>query len=142
MSSGLALSVVAPPILAALQAHAGLTALVPALRIVDEVPARPTMPYVLVESGSEQPFNTLGAVDGSWGSESRVVVRVVSQYRGDLEVNAVMSQVRAALDGYKFTPTGYLPAIVIFETAQLLKDTIAGVVTRELVAEFSVEVHQ
>ncbi len=142
MPSGLALSVVTPVILAVLKAHAGLTALVAAERIVDNVPARPTLPYVYVSSGSELADNTLGASDGSWGSEPKVEVRAVSQFRGDQEVLSIMSQVRAALDGYRFTPTGYLPTIVSFETGQMLIGTTEGVTTREYVAEFDVTVHQ
>ena len=143
MASGLALSVVAPAILSRLQGFADLTALVPADRIVDEVPPRPVYPYVLVESGPEQPFNTLGAADGSWGGEATVLVRAVSQYRGDQEINAVMHEVRAALDGYRFTPAGYQSTLVTFEgSSPMLKDTIAGTPTRELVAEFDVTVHQ
>lgn len=142
MASGLALSVVVPALMTALRAHVGLTGLVPADRIVDDVPARPTFPYVLVRGGSELPFNTLSGAEGSWGSEPKVEVRVVSQYRGTQEVLSVMHQVRAALDGYRFTPAGYQPTIVDFETGQMLTDTIAGVVTREFVAEFDVTVHQ
>lgn len=142
MASGLALSVVTPVILARLKAFAGLTALVPADRIVDDVVARPVMPYVYVESGSEAAFNTMGLDGLTWGSDATVQVRAVSQYRGDQQIADIMHQVRAALDGYKFTPTGYLPTIVTFETGTMLKDTIAGVVTREFVAEFAVTVHQ
>lgn len=142
MASGLALSVVANAVLTRLKAFGGLTALVPADRIVDDASARPVFPYVLVESGSELPFNTLGGGEGSFGKEPKVQVRAVSQYRGDQEVTAVMHQVMAALDGYRFTPAGYQPTIVTFETGQMLKDTIAGVVTREFVAEFDVTVHQ
>jgi hypothetical protein len=40
------------------------------------------------------------------------------------------------------TVAGYPTAIVAFERADLLKDTVGSVVTRELVGTFSVTAHQ
>ena len=143
MASASALGVVSAAVLTALRAASSVIALVPAARIVDEVPARPTYPYVLVEVSGETPFNTMGAPSAlKWGSESTVLVRVVSQYRGDQEVTQILSPIKAALDGQPLVVPGYATASVSFESAQLLKDTLTGVVTRELVASFSVLVHQ
>lgn len=143
MPSQLGLSVLAAAVLDRLRTWTPLTALVPVARIVDDVRSTMTYPFVLVESGSALPFNTLGAQDGSWGKEPTVIVRVVSQQRSDVEANTLMDHVVAALDGYRFTAAGYQPAIVTFENAPaMLKDTTAGVTTRELLAEFAATLHQ
>lgn len=145
MASSLVLSVLAPAVLARLKNYAPLTALVPATRIVDDVRTGMLYPFVLVEVGSELPFNTLGdSTDLKYGSEATVQVRVISQYRGDAEAINVMDKIKAALDGYEFTLPGYPePALMTFESSPpMLKDTVAGVTTRELVAEFAATVHQ
>jgi hypothetical protein len=143
MASPCALGVVSAAVLTALKASSALIALVPAVRIVDEVPARPTYPYLLVEVGGETPFNTMGVPAAlKWGSESTVLVRVVSQYRGDQEACQVLDAAKAAIDGQPLTVAGFASVGVSFASAQLIKDTLAGVVTRELVATFTVLVHQ
>lgn len=119
------------------------------IRIVDDVPQgwlrTPTsyVPYVVVESAFERPFNTMGGPDLlKWGSIASLRVRVVSQYRGDAEAHQLLGIVKQRLDGQPLTVAGYGSVIVEFVAATLLKDTIAGVSTRELVGEFDVTVHQ
>lgn len=142
MASTLALAPVHAAVLAKLQATAALTAVVPAARITDQ-PAGVTMPYVLVEGVDETPFNTMGDANLSkWGGVATLHVRVVSNYRGDAEVNATLSLVKAALDGLPLIVAGYPTAIVEFVRADLLKDTINNVVTRELVGTFRITAHQ
>lgn len=143
MASRCALGPVSTAVLTALRAAAPLVALVPVARIVDEVPARPTYPYVLVEAVGETPFNTMGIPSAlKWGSETAVQVRVVSQYRGDQEVCSVLDAAKGAIDGQPLTVAGFASVVVSFANAQLLKDTLTGVVTRELVATFTILVHQ
>ena len=143
MASTLALGPAAAAVLALLKATTALTAIVPAARVVDDVSARPTLPYVLVESGLEHPLNTMGPPSAlKWGSTAVVQVRVVSQYRGEAEATQIMGLVKAALDGQPLNVAGYASVVVAFESARMLKDTIAGVVTREFVADFAITVHQ
>lgn len=142
MASTLALGPVHAAILAKLKATAGLTAIVPAERVTDQPGT--TMPYVLVESADETPFNTMGGtVDlPKWGGVATVRVRVVSQFRGDSQVSLILSLIKGALDGQPLTVTDYPTAIVAFERADMLKDTVNNIVTRELVGTFSVTAHQ
>jgi hypothetical protein len=114
----------------------------PAARITDQ-PSSTTVPYVLVEGADETPFNTMGeATLPKWGGLVGLRVRVVSNYRGDAEVNTILSLVKAALDGLPLIVAGYPTAIVEFVRADLLKDTINNVVTRELVGTFRITAHQ
>lgn len=131
-------------VLAALQAAAAVTALVPSGRIVDEPPVRPTYPFIVVEAMGEAPFNTLGAPDANaFGSLARVGVRVVSQYRGDSELQAIASAVRGVLDGLTLTVGGFPAALLTWEnTSPLLKSAVNLVVTREQVSEYALTVHQ
>jgi hypothetical protein len=138
-----ALGVVAAAILDILQGSSAVTALVPLARVTDDIGSKPTYPYVQVEGYGEQPFNTMGAATSlKYGSSTRVSVRIVSQYRGEHEVGAIADAVRAALDGQSIIAGTYPAAIATFEQAVMLRDTVQGIVTRELVLDFNVTVHQ
>ena len=143
MASTLVLAVVAPAIQAALLAASGVTALV-STRIYDDVQQRPVYPFVLVESGGEAPFNTLGPSSGlKWGGIARVDVRVVSQFRGESEGLAILSAIKQALDGTLLTVTGYGRTTVTAEPlVPVGVSDVAGVKTREWVLPFSVTAHQ
>lgn len=148
MENTLALGVVGAAILDRLATCAPLASVVTGadliVRIVDYVPQSWTrseayLPYVVVEGGNERPFNTIGA----FGSVATPQVRVVSNYRGDAEAAAIMSLVVGRLDSQKMTVSGYASVIVSFLGATLMPDPDAvGVMTRELVAQFDVTVHQ
>lgn len=153
MASLLALGVIEPVLLAHLRTDGFLLNLVRDagdgnLGIYDFVPQGTPRdqlyPYVRVGgNSSERAYNTLGTEDAlKYGSIARVPIRAVSQERGSQEVYRVMSAVKARLDGRKLTFGSYGPAIVTCESAVLLQDTVGGVVTRELVADFDVTVHQ
>src|SRR5262245_58733472 len=105
MSASIATGAVGQATLSLLKAWPALTTLVPPERITDDSGSRPTVPYVLVESVNEAPFNTLGP-DGK-GSSVRFMVRAVSQYRGDAEVTQIASAIRDGLDGKPLMGTGY-----------------------------------
>ncbi len=135
-------SVIGPVCAAALtrlKADTSLTAEVPAARIVDDMPARPVYPFVLVESAGERSVDTMGAVaSAKWGSDMTLRTRIISQYRGESEVATILSLVKASLDGATLTVSGYPSVSCDFATTTTLRDTVAGVVTRELVADFTV----
>lgn len=143
MASTLALGPCAAATLAKLKLAAAVIALVPAARVVDEVPPRPVYPYVLVEGSGEVPLNTMGEATAlKYGSFARVRVRAVSQKPGDTEVAAIVSAIKAELDCQPLVVAGYASVGVTFETLIPLKDTVNGVVTREWIAEFEVTVSQ
>jgi hypothetical protein len=143
MASTLALGPVHAAALDRLKTTAALTTIVPAVRVTDSPTTATITPYVLVEGADETPFNTMGEPTAAkWGGLVGLRVRVVSTYRGDKEVYDLMTLVKAALDGLPLTVAGYPTAIVVFQRADLLKDTINNIVTRELVGTFSVTAHQ
>jgi hypothetical protein len=143
MASTLALGPACLAVLTMLRVNPGVAFLVPPTRIVDDVTPRPTYPYVLVEGSEERPVNTLGPPNlPKWGGSARVNVRVVSQSRGDQEAFTILDAIKRALDGQPITVAGYQSAGISFEHVTVLKDTVNGVTTRELVAEFDVTVHQ
>jgi hypothetical protein len=143
MASTLALGPVHAAVLDRLKTTAALTTIVPAVRVTDSPTTATIAPYVLVEGGDETPFNTMGGASlPKWGGIVSLRVRVVSTYRGELEAYGLMDIIKVALDGLPLTVTGYPTAIVAFQRADLLKDTINNIVTRELVGTFSVTAHQ
>lgn len=146
MASTQALGPVTTAVLAALRASVTLTGYV-GLRVYPDsngdVPAKPSYPYVQVESAGEEPENTLGDVSAAkWGSHARLQVRIGSQSRSDAQANTVLGLVKGALDGQALTVSGYPDVDVAYEGLQPLKDTVSGVTTREWVAIFDVLVHQ
>lgn len=143
MASALVLPLVFAPIQAALTADATLQGLV-GTRVYDNVPQTLTYPYVMLESGGESPFNTLGPAEGAkWGGSSRVDVRVVSQYRGETQGLTIASRIRAVLDGLRLDVSGYGRPMVTFETlVPIGLADVAGVKTREWVLQFAVTAHQ
>lgn len=143
MASTLALGPVHAAILAKLRASAALIAVVPVANITDQ-PAAGLTKFVVVESGDETPFNTMGGtVDHpKFGGVATVRVRAVSTFRGDSEVALMMNLIKSELDDQSLTVAGYPTAIVSFVRADLLRDTVNNVITRELVGTFNVTAHQ
>lgn len=143
MASTSAIGPVCTAALAKLKADAAVIALVPAERIVDEVPAREVYPYVLVESSGERPFDTMGGTPAllKWGSVTGLRVRAFSQYRGDAEVASIVGAIKGCLDGQDLTVSGYPTVSVEFQTVVPLRD-FGAQVTREWITDFDVTVHQ
>lgn len=117
-----------------------------ALTVYDGVAAqRPAYPYVVLGgSSTERPYHTLGPTSGAkFGGQVRIPVRIVTQYpTSEAQTYALLSTVKAALDQQPLTVQGFGRGAVTVEDSTLLSDVIGGVVTRELVAEIDVLVHQ
>lgn len=111
-----------------LRATAAVTALVPAARILDDVPANTLRPYLEVDLVSELDDDVLDR----GGIDAIVSVTVVSAYRGNQELGAIATAVREALDGVALLVAGFVElADVTYEQAVGgYKDEIAGVVVR------------
>lgn len=144
MASTSAIGPVATATMAKLRAYAPLTAAIPAVRILDDVPALTQMPYISVESYGERPFNTMGGTNDmpKFGSVAGLRIRLVSQHRGLTKSSDALSAVKACLDGESLLVDGYASVDVQFSSATPLTDTVNGVTTREIVADFDVTVHQ
>lgn len=112
-----------------LRAVAALTVLVPAVRIVADVPSGLTRPYVLVEHVTETDDDTLSL----GGVDAVVSTTIVSDYAGPKEIGAIASALREALDdGSPLTVVGFSePADVTYEQALgEYTDEIANVLVR------------
>lgn len=112
----------------ALRAATAVTALVPATRVLDEVPGATARPLLQVSVVSESADDVLSA----GGIDALVSVLVVSEYRGSDEIGRIATAVREALDGRALTVDGFLaPADVLYAQAvgQYTED-VAGVQVR------------
>jgi len=113
----------------ALCASPEVTALVPASRIANEMPAGTVRPYLVVDVANENDDDTmsLGGVDAVCS------VTVVSDYRGSWEIGQIASAVRAALDAQPLTVEGFVdgPADVTYEQALgEIREQVSGVTVR------------
>lgn len=112
----------------ALRAATAVTALVPATRVLDEVPGATARPLLQVSVVSEASDDVLSA----GGIDALVSVLVVSEYRGSDEIGRIATAVRETLDGRALTVDGFLaPADVLYAQAvgQYTED-VAGVQVR------------
>jgi hypothetical protein len=97
-----------------LRAVAALTALVPAARIVADVPVGFERPYVLVEHVTETDDDTLSL----GGVDAVVSTTIVSDYQGAKQIGQIASALREALDGEALVVAGFsAPADVSYEQA-------------------------
>jgi hypothetical protein len=147
VASTMALGPAITAVLALLRASVTLTTHVGARVYPDDrgmVPTRPAFPYVQVESGSELPLNTMGAPSSSkYGSEARVLVRVVSQSQSEAQANAISSVVKGVLDAQPITIAGYPFAGIEYQQLTPVTDVVDGCAgVREWVNEYLITVHQ
>lgn len=143
MAATLILGPTCVAILSILKTSPAVTMHVPAGNITDQLASPPDFPAIVVEHTGEQAFNTMGLSPRAFGSEARPSVRILSQWRGDSEINAISAAVRGVLDGQRIDLPPYGRPILTFETASpIMKTTVGLVVTREQVAEFDLEAHE
>ena len=112
-----------------LRADAGVTALVPADRIGNEIPTGTPRPYIVIDVETETDDDTfsLGGVDAV------VSATVVSQYRGSYEIGQIASALRESLDGIGLAISGFIgaPADITYEQALgEIREDVAGVTVR------------
>lgn len=148
MASTLALGPVVTAVLAALRATVALTGYVGARVYPDDngdVPAKPTYPYVQVESAGETEggASTMGSPSSShFGSIPRLQIRVGSNARSDAQANAITNIIKQALDQQPLTVSGFAFVNVDYVDLAPLKDLVGGVTIREWVSTYEVLVHQ
>jgi hypothetical protein len=126
MSSEFALPAVYTAIVARLKADGTLTAMLASAPadiggagVYNHVPQKATRPYVLVGSGTEIPFNTMGNGNAAkWGGNCTVLIKAVSQKPSDTEALAILGRVKALLDGQPLTVQGFPDASAQFEDLQ------------------------
>lgn len=90
-------------VFAALQADAGLTALLPAGRILDHVPQAMQFPYVTLGQSSERDWST-GSEDGR---EHILTLHVWSRAAGKRETLEILGAMRACLHERPLALTGW-----------------------------------
>ena len=127
------------PVLTAVYAAlntAGLTGLAP---VYNNVPEGVKPPYVIVQTPTENPWNTFGAP----GSDVVVPVECVSVQPSALEVVRLANAVRQLLDRAELSGTsGYAVASCRFESSVPDEDVIDGVRYRYLTSLFRVTLGQ
>lgn len=112
-----------------LQADAGVTALVPAARILNDVPSNTPRPYLVVDVETETDDDTTGL----GGVDAVVSVTPVSQYRGSYEIGQIASAVRQALDAITLPIDGFIGGPADISYAQAIgeiREDVAGVLVR------------
>lgn len=122
MPATLALPAVLTAIVAKLVADttlAGLVANAPAgfggKGIYNVVPQTALRPYLVVDAGTEVPFNTMGS-GAKWGGNCVVQLKAVTDAESDLPGLTILSRAKVVLDGQPLTVSGYPTAIVQWET--------------------------
>lgn len=86
-----------------LRADAGVTALVPAARLVSDVQAGTSRPYVVVGHVTETDDDVLSR----GGVDAIVSTLIVSDYQGAKEIGRIASALRDSLDGQPLTVPGF-----------------------------------
>lgn len=121
----------------------GLTNLV-STRIYDDVPQKPTFPFVFYELQENRDLRGFGTV-GLPEVQLRVhVFSSTDDYNGMGQAQEIVQKVIELLRDQALTVTGYNHAgrIVYDETTLLSNEIIAGVKCRELVASFRIWVEE
>lgn len=89
-------------------------------RVYDEPPDNPTMPYVVLDMATSEPFNTFGKT----GREFLVDVHCYSEARGSQEVQQILARVEVLLNDQHaaFTVTGHTLARIALDDMNLLRE--------------------
>lgn len=146
MASTMALGPCCVAVRTALAANASLTAIIGTNLYPNasgDVQENKPKPHIVVESGSEIPFNTMGQpADLHYGGFTTVNVRLVSIYRSEAQIQTMAGVVREILDGQELVVSGIGTLIGVYQSMQALKATDAGIVTREWILGFEYLWHQ
>lgn len=115
-------------VIQALRSTAAVTSLVPAARIVDEVPTGLARPFIAVDLVTETDDDVLSR----GGIDAVVSTLIASEYRGNDEIGRIASAMREALDGAALLVDGFadLAEVTYEQAVGGYKDDIAGVVVR------------
>jgi hypothetical protein len=101
-----------------------------------------TYPFVLLDKGDEQPWNTLGGATAGHGRSLVVRLHVYSRYKGDREALLILERLVELLDFAALTVTGFPTAMTEYVGCKVLIESRDKLETRHIPAEFLVRVKQ
>lgn len=112
--------------------------------IYNEVYEGAKRPYIVVDGGTEVPFNTLGTLGAAkWGGNTTVQVKAITEGAGDAEGLAILSRAKTVLDGQPMTVPGFPTVIVEWDSLQpSFTEVVAGANVRHVPAIVRVLVHE
>lgn len=153
MASVLVASLVMPAVESLLVADATLAALVAAAPTAYNVGGQPGIyqaaiqgaarPFVVITPGGERPFNTMGDVsDAKWGGAVSIDVKAVCDGTTAAGL-AIVSRVKALLDGQTLTLSGFPSAICEWDALHpAYAELVGGQPVWHVPATFTVTAHQ
>jgi hypothetical protein len=150
MPSTLALAPVMAAVIAKLVADTTLTATLSVSKtfggpgIYNAVPQGEIRPYLVVDGGTEVPFNTLGlATAAKWGSTTTLQVKHVGDLQSDWPGWVALSRVKTILDGQPLTVPGFASVIVEWDSVQpSFTETVGSTLVRHVPGIVRVSVHE
>lgn len=109
-------------------------------------PEEPPTNFIVLGSGSEEAWHTLGGTATGFGWSCTVTVHLYSYYKGDLKVLQMLERVVALLNFHALSVAGYTSGTVICEygekMSKVLIETKDKRERRHIPAVFSVRVHE
>lgn len=99
-------------------------------------------PFVLIDNGHEQPWNTMGGRTAGNGRELLVRLHVFSRYKGDREALLILERLVELLDFATLSVSGYGTVIVESMASRVLIEDRLKLEVRHIPAEFLVRVHE
>lgn len=99
-------------------------------------------PFVLIDNGHEQPWNTMGGRTVGNGRELLVRLHVFSRYKGDREALLIWERLVELLDFATLTVSGYGTVIIEAIASRVLIEDRLKLEVRHIPGEFLVRVHE
>jgi hypothetical protein len=130
-----ALSPIQTAFKSALSGDATLTGLVGG-RIYNDVPDVPVYPYILIGSGTQRPWHTLGGSSVGLGWNATMTVHIYSRYQGDREALGILARVVDLLNFSSLTIGSYVTSMCFLDQARVLTEPIEKIETRHVPAVF------
>lgn len=121
-------------------ADSTFTALCPGGIASDEVENQ-TYPFVLLNDGTERPWNTLGGRTAGIGRDVMLRLHVYSRYKGDKEALSIVTRLVELLDFATLTVGSYTTVIAEYVAAKVLIEDRDKLETRHAPVDFRIRVH-
>lgn len=117
--------------------------------LVDEIlnyePEEPPRKFIVIGSGTELAWNTLGGTDQGWGFDDTLTVHIYSYYKGDIEALQILNRVTTLLNKPEGFPVGSYGTVIAEygdKLTKVLLETKDKQERRHIAAVFSIKVRQ
>lgn len=143
MSNASALLAIYTAVYGILSGDATLVALVD--EILNYEPEEPLAKFIVIGTGTELAWNTLGGTSTGWGSDATLTVHIYSYYKGDIEALQILNRVTTLLNKPEgFPVSGYGTVIAEYgdKLTKVLVETKDKQERRHIPAVFSIKVRQ